>query len=137
MPPPLDDFQYICDDAYTNRMFLDMEIKIMKALNFDINIPIAYRYLRRFSRVTQMGMEILTLSRFILELSLQGSKEIQIHCKVVKKYPLLVPWREGGSQGQKQKFSHFVTCCSPTHGLYKMGSLFSQLPTLNSATVGR
>ena len=38
----------------------------------------------------------------------------------------------GGSQGQKQKFSHFVIyiCCSPTHGLSKMGSLSSQLPTV-------
>jgi len=77
-PPPLDDFQYICDDAYTSRMFLDTEMKIFKALNYDINIPIPYRYLRRFSRVNKMPMEILTLSRFILELSLQDSQYVHI-----------------------------------------------------------
>jgi len=71
-PPPLDDFQYICDDAYSVKHFIEMEMKIFKALKFDINIPISYRYLRRFSRVTSMGMENLTLARFILELSLHS-----------------------------------------------------------------
>ena len=37
--------------------------------------------------------------------------------------------RLGGSQGQKPKFSYFVICCSPTHGLSKMGSS-SQLLTV-------
>ena len=36
----------------------------------------------------------------------------------------------GGVQGQKIFFSDFVICCSPTHGLSKMGSLSSQLPTV-------
>lgn len=70
LTPSLDDFHYICDDAYTNDEFIDMEMKIFKALEFDISIPIAYRFLRRFSRVTSMDIEILTLARFILEHSL-------------------------------------------------------------------
>ena len=53
-PPPLDDFQFICDDAYTNKQFVQMELKIFKALDFDINLPISYRFLRRFSRVSQL-----------------------------------------------------------------------------------
>lgn len=72
--PPLDDFAYICDDAYTKKDFLRMEMEMFKALRYDINIPIAYRYLRRFARVTSMGIKILTLARFILELSLQGAE---------------------------------------------------------------
>jgi len=73
-PPPLDDFQFICDDAYTNAQFKEMEIKIFKSLDFDINMPISYRFLRRFSRVTSLKMEVLTLSRYILELSLHVSE---------------------------------------------------------------
>ena len=39
--------------------------------------------------------------------------------------------RGGGVPGsEKNFFSHFVICCSPTHGLSKMGSLSSQLPTV-------
>ena len=51
-PPPLDDFQFICDDAYTHKQFVDMELKILKALDFDINIPVSYRFLRRYARVS-------------------------------------------------------------------------------------
>lgn len=73
-PPPLDDFQFICDDAYTHKQFVQMELKILKALDFDINIPISYRFLRRFARVTSMSMQVLTLSRYILELSLHEAQ---------------------------------------------------------------
>ena len=39
--------------------------------------------------------------------------------------------RGGGVPGsEKNFFSHFVICCSPTHGLSKMDSLSSQLPTV-------
>ena len=73
LTPSLDDFHYICDDAYTNEQFIEMEMKIFKTLDFDISIPISYRFLRRFSRVTSMDIEILTLARYILEHSLLGS----------------------------------------------------------------
>jgi len=73
-PPPIDDLVYICNDCYTSKMFVGMEIKILKALNFDINIPISYRFLRRFSKVTLMHIELLTLARFILELSLHEAR---------------------------------------------------------------
>lgn len=76
-PPPISDFEYICDDAYTTDMFIEMEKKIFKALRFDINMPISYRFLRRFSRVTDMNIEIMTLARYILELSLQRASFIQ------------------------------------------------------------
>jgi len=73
-PPPLDDFQFICDDAYTHKQFVDMELKILTAIDFELNIPIPYRFLRRFARVTGMSMQVLTLSRYLLELSLHEAK---------------------------------------------------------------
>ncbi|XP_047130316.1 G2/mitotic-specific cyclin-B3 isoform X1 [Hydra vulgaris] len=77
-PPPLDDFQYICDDAYTHKMFINMELKIFKALDFDVNIPISYSFLRRYARVTSMSMQLLTLARYILELSLQEAQFVDV-----------------------------------------------------------
>ncbi len=51
-PPPLvDDFLYLCDDAYTHDDLLSMERDILKKLNYDINIPVAYQFLRRLARV--------------------------------------------------------------------------------------
>ncbi|XP_032993550.1 G2/mitotic-specific cyclin-B3 [Lacerta agilis] len=70
-PPCVGDFLYLCDDAYSRKTFLSTEKKILIALNFDINIPIAYRFLRQYAKYTHVNMETLTLARFICELTLQ------------------------------------------------------------------
>lgn len=69
-PPLVDDFLYICDDAYSRKDLLEMEQKILKALDFDLGIPLSYRFLRRYARCARASMEVLTLARFILETSL-------------------------------------------------------------------
>lgn len=51
-PPCVDDFLYICDDAYKRDELIAMEMSILSTLKFDINIPIAYRFLRRFAKVS-------------------------------------------------------------------------------------
>lgn len=50
-PPLVDDFLYLCDDAYTHDELLRMERDILKTLGYDINIPVAYRFIRRLARV--------------------------------------------------------------------------------------
>ncbi|XP_067852762.1 G2/mitotic-specific cyclin-B3 isoform X2 [Heptranchias perlo] len=49
-PPCVDDFLYICDDAYQREELLSMEVTILRTLKFDINIPVAYRFLRRYAK---------------------------------------------------------------------------------------
>lgn len=41
---PLEDFAKITDDAYKKEDILDMEIKILKALDYDITYPSVYRF---------------------------------------------------------------------------------------------
>ncbi|KAJ4949003.1 hypothetical protein JOQ06_020523 [Pogonophryne albipinna] len=67
-PPCVDDFLYICDDAYKREELIATEAKILQALSFDINIPIPYRFLRRYC--VSAGMDTLTLARFFCEMSL-------------------------------------------------------------------
>jgi len=69
-PPCVDDFLYICDDAYTRHDLIRMEMSILKAVDFDIGLPLSYSFLRRYARVCKASMETLTLARFILETSL-------------------------------------------------------------------
>ena len=47
----MDDFLYLCDDAYTDSELLKMERDILFTLDYDINVPIAYRFIRRLARV--------------------------------------------------------------------------------------
>lgn len=69
-PPYVDDFLYICDDAYKRKELIEMEIKILKVIGFDLGIPLSYRFLRRYARCAKVSMEDLTLTRYILEMSL-------------------------------------------------------------------
>uniref|UniRef100_A0A915KN46 G2/mitotic-specific cyclin-B3 n=1 Tax=Romanomermis culicivorax TaxID=13658 RepID=A0A915KN46_ROMCU len=69
-PPACEDFLYICDDAYTRDQLLSMERDMLKILQFDLGFPLSYRFLRRYAKTTKLGMETLTLARFILESSL-------------------------------------------------------------------
>ncbi|KAM3912384.1 G2/mitotic-specific cyclin-B3 [Leptodactylus fuscus] len=76
-PPCLDDFLYICDDAYKREELVEMEMEILQKLAFDLNIPISYRFLRRFGKCAHASMETLTLARYICELTLQEYDFVQ------------------------------------------------------------
>ncbi|XP_034020841.1 G2/mitotic-specific cyclin-B3 [Thalassophryne amazonica] len=69
-PPCVDDFLYICDDAYKREELIAMEASVLQSLSFDINIPIPYRFLRRYAKCVSAGMDTLTLARYYCELSL-------------------------------------------------------------------
>ncbi|XP_071759658.2 G2/mitotic-specific cyclin-B3 isoform X2 [Centroberyx gerrardi] len=70
-PPCVDDFLYICDDAYQREELISMEAGILQTLGFDISIPIPYRFLRRYAKCVSAGMDTLTLARYVCEMSLQ------------------------------------------------------------------
>jgi len=70
IPPMVDDFLYVCDDAYSREQLMKMERKMLTVVGFDVGYSLSYRFLRRYGRVCRLTMPVLTLARFILELSL-------------------------------------------------------------------
>merc|ERR1712240_123026 len=48
--PAISDFVYITDNAYTEAEIRQMELKIIRALDFDLCQPIALNFLRRYSK---------------------------------------------------------------------------------------
>ncbi|CAH0405063.1 unnamed protein product [Chilo suppressalis] len=50
IPPLVDDFLYICDGAYTLSQLLKMEMNILRVIDFDLGVPLSYRFLRRYAR---------------------------------------------------------------------------------------
>lgn len=69
-PPSVRDFLYICDDAYSHDELIAMETHLLKVLDFELGVPVSYRFLRRYARCAKLPMEILTLARYVLESSL-------------------------------------------------------------------
>ncbi|KAL1124781.1 hypothetical protein AAG570_001402 [Ranatra chinensis] len=70
LPPMIEDFLYVCDDLYSASELTGMEVKILKALDFNLGVPLSYRFLRRYARCSKIQMPLLTLARYILEYSL-------------------------------------------------------------------
>ncbi|XP_046402110.1 G2/mitotic-specific cyclin-B3 [Ischnura elegans] len=68
--PTVEDFKLICDGVYSRSEFIAMEMLILKTLDFQLGIPISYRFLRRYARCIRATMQVLTLARYILETSL-------------------------------------------------------------------
>ncbi len=50
-PPDLRDFVYVTDKAYTKHQILEMEGKILSALNFNTTISSSYLFLERYAKL--------------------------------------------------------------------------------------
>lgn len=61
IPPSIDDFLYICDGAYKRRDIKKMEVNVLKVIDFDLGIPLSYRFLRRYARVSFFSSDLALL----------------------------------------------------------------------------
>ena len=52
IPPCLDDFVYVCDDAYTRTQIKAKEREVLECVGFDVGYPLSYRFVRRYGRVS-------------------------------------------------------------------------------------
>jgi cyclin B len=69
-PPPLHDFVYITDNAYTGRDIVKMEYDIIKELQFNLTTPSAYTFMNRYSRVAGADSVTHSLALYLIELPL-------------------------------------------------------------------
>ena len=76
-PPTLKDFIYITGDNYTSEQILEMEWKILYALDFDISQCTSFRFLERFAKLSKIDNVTFFLSQYMLELGLLDSKMSQ------------------------------------------------------------
>lgn len=71
-PPELQEFVYITDDTYTKREILDMEMKILKTLGFQMGRPIPLQFLRRYAKAahhTKPNDSQYLMAKYFLELA--------------------------------------------------------------------
>lgn len=72
--PAIDDFVYMTDNTYSKSEIRQMEIRIIKRLNFMFCKPTPLHFLRRFSKAGQSDPKQHTLAKFFMELSLHDAE---------------------------------------------------------------
>ncbi|KAF7993988.1 hypothetical protein HCN44_011257 [Aphidius gifuensis] len=90
IPPMVEDFLYICDGAYSQHELIRMEMNVLKVVDFDLGIPLSYRFLRRYARCVKVSMPTLTLARYILEYSLMDYTTISFSDSKIASAALLL-----------------------------------------------
>jgi len=68
--PAIEDFVYMTDNTYTKGEIRQMEINILKTLDFMFGKPLPLHFLRRFSKAGQADPKQHTLAKYFMELSL-------------------------------------------------------------------
>ncbi|RMB94435.1 hypothetical protein DUI87_29246 [Hirundo rustica rustica] len=70
LSPDVADFVYITDNAYTSNEVREMEMIILKELNFDLGRPLPIHFLRRASKAGEADAKQHTLAKYLMELTL-------------------------------------------------------------------
>jgi len=68
--PSISDFVYITDNAYSESEIRQMELRIIRALKFDLCQPISLNFLRRYSKAGEVDVMQHSLAKFSLEVCL-------------------------------------------------------------------
>ena len=75
--PCMDDFLWISADAYSREELLRVEKIMLTALDWDLTLPTALLFLRRFSKAARSDSITHTLSKYLTELSLPEYKMLR------------------------------------------------------------
>ncbi|KAM4766508.1 G2/mitotic-specific cyclin-B2 isoform 1-T1 [Cyanocitta cristata] len=70
LSPDVADLVYITDNAYTGNEIREMEMIILKELNFDLGRPLPIHFLRRASKAGEADAKQHTLAKYLMELTL-------------------------------------------------------------------
>lgn len=69
-PPEIGDFAFVTNNTYTKHQIRQMEMKILRALNFGLGRPLPLHFLRRASKIAEVDVELHTLAKYLMELTM-------------------------------------------------------------------
>merc|ERR1719174_1665486 len=76
-PPPIKEFVYVTDKAYSQEEIVKMEVCILKALKFKVCCPTAMLFLERYQTLAGCSDSHRDLALYVLELSLVDYKMLR------------------------------------------------------------
>ena len=71
--PSISDFVYITDNAYTTLEIRQMELDVLRTLDFNLGKPLPLHFLRRNSKAAGVDAKQHNFAKFFMEMTLQVS----------------------------------------------------------------
>ncbi len=81
--PEIGDFVYITDRAYSESQIREMEMKIMRTLDFNLGRPLPLHFLRRNSKAGSVDALVHTLAKYVMEMTLVEYKMAHVKPSVL------------------------------------------------------
>ncbi|XP_051969706.1 G2/mitotic-specific cyclin-B1-like [Xyrauchen texanus] len=69
-PPEIADFSFVTDQAYSTAQIREMEMRVLRVLDFSFGRPMPLQFLRRASKIGDVTAEHHTLAKYFLELTM-------------------------------------------------------------------
>ena len=107
-PPELRDLVYICDNAYTREQILEMETKMLKKLDYRINVPTAQAFLVRFLKAAHADKKIVQLACCVLDSTLLNYSLLRYLPSQLAAASVLIARRTAGRNGWSPTLLHIA-----------------------------
>ncbi|KAK7812108.1 hypothetical protein U0070_004569 [Myodes glareolus] len=75
-PSEIGDFAFGTKNTYTKHQIRQMEMKILRVLNFSLGHPLSLHFLRRASKMGEVDVEQHTLAKYLMELTMLYHKMV-------------------------------------------------------------
>lgn len=95
--PILEDWVYLSADSVQRAQIIEMEIRILRALDFDVCQPSPIEFLRRFSKVAQSDQRTHIIAKFCIETSLYSTELSKIPGSIKAAASLFIAMHLSGS----------------------------------------
>merc|ERR1712066_244186 len=83
LAPMVSDFVYISDKTYSFNQILNMEKRMLKALNFQLTVPTTYFFLQNLLKTTKADKDVSMLSQYLIELALVDYYMLNFPCSLI------------------------------------------------------
>jgi len=133
--PEVNDFVYITDNAYSSAELRQMELDILRTLNFNLGRPLALHFLRRNSKAGEVDSVQHALAKYFMEVTLQEYSFVHVGPSAVaaaalwlaiKLDPASCSWTEKLQHYSGYEESEIVTIGS------RIADLVVKLPTVKT-----
>ena len=107
-PPELRDLVYICDRAYAREEILEMETKMLRKLDYRINVPTAHAFLVRYLKAAHADKHIVQLACCVLDSTLLNYGLLQYLPSQLAAASVLIARRTAGRNAWSPTLLHMA-----------------------------